>query len=122
MQYKKESEGEEDWKEVIAKVDQVEHESYAGEVTFEKLHPATRYVAKVAAKNSYGYNDFSKAYDFSTYNDEMEVKKETKEVKVYEKEPQSHPKHEKSVSGSESMHLSFSLGLLFSILLFLNLH
>merc|ERR1712173_520232 len=97
-------------------------DSSAGEVTLEKLRPATRYVARVAAKNSYGYSSFSKNFDFSTYNDEIEVKKETKEVKVYEKEPQSHPKHEKSVSGSESMHLSFSLGLLFSILLFLNIH
>jgi len=121
VEYKEDSAAGE-WKKVVAKVDRVEHESYAGEVTLEKLRPATRYVARVAAKNSYGYSSFSKNFDFSTYNDEIEVKKETKEVKVYEKEPQSHPKHEKSVSGSESMHLSFSLGLLFSILLFLNLH
>jgi len=111
-----------EWENVVAKVDRVEHESYAGEVTLEKLRPATRYVARVAAKNSYGYSSFSKNFDFSTYNDEIEVEKETKEAKVYKKEPQSHPKHEKSISGSESMHLSFSVGLLFSILLFLNFH
>jgi hypothetical protein len=120
VEYKEDSEGG-DWKEVVAKVNKVELESYAGEITLEKLRPATRYVARVAAKNSYGYSSFSKNFDFSTYNDEVEVKKEVKEVKVYEKEPQTHPKHEKSISGAESRHLS-SLGLLFSILFFLNLH
>merc|ERR1712013_952774 len=49
-----------EWENVVAKVDRVEHESYAGEVTLEKLRPATRYVARVAAKNSYGYSSFSK--------------------------------------------------------------
>ena len=111
-----------EWKKVVAKVDKVEMESYAGEVTLEKLRPATRYVARVAAKNSYGYSSFSKNFDFSTYNDELIVKKETKEVKVYEKEPHSHPKHEKSISSADSTHFSFSLGLLFFILFFLNLN
>jgi len=123
VQYKKESEGEEDWKEVIAKVDQVEHESYAGEVTFEKLHPATRYVAKVAAKNSYGYNDFSKAYDFSTYNDDIEKMKKIKKAKNKSKKVPNQPKHEKSVSGSESMQSSLCiLSLAISIFLSLNCH
>ena len=123
VQYKKESEGEEDWKEVIAKVDQVEHESYAGEVTFEKLHPATRYVAKVAAKNSYGYSDFSKDYDFSTYIDEIEKMKKIKKAKKKAKEVPNQPKHEKSVSESESMQSSLcTLSLAISIFLSLNLH
>jgi len=122
VEYREESEGSEDWKEIVAKVDKVEHESYAGEVTLEKLRPETRYVARVAAKNSYGYSSFSENFDFSTYNEEVEKKKEIKAVKKYEKEIQSQPKHEKSISGAESMHLSFSLGLLFTIFLFLKLH
>ena len=106
----------------MAKVDKVEHESYAGEVTLEKLRPATRYVARVAAKNSYGYSSFSEDFDFSTYNDEIEERKEAKQVKEFGKEIQSQPKHEKSISGAGSMHLSHSFGLFLSILLFLCLH
>eukprot|EP00090_Calanus_glacialis_P024545 TRINITY_DN3816_c0_g1_i1.p1 TRINITY_DN3816_c0_g1~~TRINITY_DN3816_c0_g1_i1.p1 ORF type:complete len:511 (-),score=71.37 TRINITY_DN3816_c0_g1_i1:374-1906(-) len=121
VEYREDSEGN-SWEEVVAKVDKVEHESYAGEVTLEKLRPATRYVARVAAKNSYGYSSFSKNFDFSTYNDEIEEKKEAKKVKEFEKENQSQPKHEKSISGAESMHLSYSLGLFLSILLFLCVH
>ena len=121
VEYREDSEGN-SWEEVVAKVDKVEHESYVGEVTLEKLRPATRYVARVAAKNSYGYSSFSKNFDFSTYNDEIEEKKEAKQVKEFGKEIQSQPKHEKSISGAGSMHLSYSLGLFLSILLFLCIH
>ena len=63
-------------------------------------------MARVAAKNSYGYSSFSKNFDFSTYNDEIEEKKEAKKVKEFEKDNQSQPMQEKSISGAESMHLS----------------
>jgi len=115
VEYKEDSEGSA-WEEVVAKVTKVEHESYAGEVTLEKLHPATRYVARVAAKNSYGYSSFSPNFDFSTYNDEIE------EIRKIEKAEKNLPKHEKSISGSQSLHLSQSLGLFLSLLLFLCMH
>eukprot|EP00092_Neocalanus_flemingeri_P012338 GFUD01013302.1.p1 GENE.GFUD01013302.1~~GFUD01013302.1.p1 ORF type:complete len:508 (+),score=79.40 GFUD01013302.1:150-1673(+) len=118
VEYREDSEGSA-WETVVAKVEKVEDESYAGKVTLEKLLPATRYVARVAAKNSYGYSSFSPNFDFSTYNDEIEERKEIEEIG---KEMPSQPKHEKSISGSESLHLSHSLGLFFSILLFLCLH
>jgi len=118
VEYREDSEGSA-WEEVVAEVEKVDHESYAGKITLEKLRPATRYVTRVAAKNSYGYSSFSPNFDFSTYNDEI---KERKEIEKIGKEMPSQPKHEKSISGSESLHLSHSLGLLFSILLFLCVH
>merc|ERR1712170_162136 len=45
-----------DWHQLQAEVHRVEDESYAGKVTLHDLAPATGYMARVAAKNSYGYS------------------------------------------------------------------
>ena len=91
-----------DWDQVQAEVHQVEDESYAGKVTLHDLAPATGYMARVAAKNSYGYSSFSPNFHFSTYN------KYLKEEQLKSGEP----KHEKSVSAAEGHMLSTCLALL----------
>ena len=100
-----------DWQEVVVKVDKVEEESYAGEVLFEKLRPATKYVAQVKAKNSYGYSDYSRDFEFSTF-DNFKPAVAPKSDQNKQSPP---PKHEKSTSGSETLHLSFTLAIFLSI-------
>ena len=39
---------------------------YAGKYDFDGLQPATRYVARIASQNDYGYNDYSEAFLFAT--------------------------------------------------------
>jgi len=39
---------------------------WQGSITLDGLTPATRYEAKVAARNQFGYNDYSKPFHFAT--------------------------------------------------------
>ena len=95
----------EKWENLTVEVVKVGAESYSGRVTLDGLQPATKYQARVAAKNSYGFNSFSSNFEFWTYYD-VEVMKT------------SEPKHEKSVSGSATLEFSLMMGVL-SILLLL---
>ena len=54
------------WENLTAEVVEVAAESYSGSVGLENLQPATRYQARVRAKNSYGFNSFSDNFHFST--------------------------------------------------------
>ena len=91
----KEDAGASRWHNVTAEVVKVGSESYSGSLTLDNLLPATGYLARVAAKNSYGYSAFSPSFDFSTYYDVMQTS------------PTSEPKHEKSVSASATLHVSW---------------
>ena len=93
------------WENLTAEVEEVATESYSGSVGLENLLPATRYLARVRAKNSYGFNSFSANFEFSTFSNVTSL--------------QSDPKHQKSVSASSSLHFSFWLGLLSLLLLLL---
>ena len=91
------------WENLTAEVEEVATESYSGSVGLENLQPATRYLARVRAKNSYGYNSFSDNFQFSTFSNAT---------------LQIDPKHQKSVSASSSLLFSFWLGVL-CLLLFM---
>ena len=92
------------WENLTAEVKEVATESYSGSLGLENLQPATRYLARVRAKNSYGFNSFSANFEFSTFSNETQGL-------------QIDPKHEKSVSASSSLHFSFWLGVLCLLLL-----
>ena len=88
---------------LTAEVRGVATESYSGSVGLENLQPASRYLARVRAKNSYGFNSFSDDFQFSTFSNAT---------------LQIDPKHQKSVSASSSLLFSFWLGVL-CLLLFM---
>ena len=90
------------WRPTEAEVHQVDEESFAGKVTLHDLAPATKYVARVAARNAYGMSSFSPAFEFSTFNKYLEDLRHAA----------SEPKHEKSVSASSTVSLSQLLCLL----------
>ena len=90
------------WENLTAEVEEVAPESYSGSVGLENLQPGTRYLARVRAKNSYGFNSFSANFEFSTFSNST---------------LQIDPKQEKSVSASSSLHFSFWLGVLCLLLL-----
>jgi len=56
------------WEDVTAKVERVGAESFAGAVLLEGLKEKQSYLARVAAKNSYGYSNYSPEFEFSTYD------------------------------------------------------
>ena len=91
------------WENLTAEVEEVAPESFSGSVGLENLLPGTRYLARVRAKNSYGFNSFSANFDFSTFSN-MTM-------------PQIDPKHQKSVSASSRIQLSFLVGALCLLLL-----
>ena len=91
------------WEPLSAEVKGVAPESYSGSVGLENLQPATRYLARVRAKNSYGFNSFSANFGFSTFSNMTA--------------PQIDPKHQKSVSASSRLQFSFLLGTLCLLLL-----
>ena len=90
------------WRPAEVEVHQVDEESFAGKVTLHDLAPATKYVARVAARNAYGMSSFSPAFEFSTFNKYLEDLRHAA----------SEPKHEKSVSASSTVSLSQLLCLL----------
>ena len=88
------------WKPIQAEVHVVGAESFAGKVTLHDLAPATKYVARVAAKNAYGMSNFSPVFEFSTYSKNLEENLRNSAT--------GEPKHEKSVSASSGATLSLS--------------
>jgi len=115
------------WKPLNAEVHKVGAESFAGKVMLHDLTPATSYIARVAAKNAYGYSSFSPNFSFSTYDKYFKLVKEEERASgsssvsspVAPVAPAvGDPKHEKSVSGAGDYHsLSTCLGLLIATLL-----
>ena len=101
VEYSREDASENQWIPLAANVNKVGDASYAGKVSLHNLLPATKYVVRVAAKNSYGYSSFSPNFVFSTYN----------KMLLEEQQDRAHtePKHQKSVSGSEVQTLSHLL-------------
>ena len=93
------------WRNVTAEVMKVGANSYSGEVTLDGLETASKYLARVAAKNSYGYSSFSPSFHFSTFYQAVLTS------------PPSQPVHEKSVSGSDGVHLSLCVGVISVLLL-----
>ena len=43
-----------------------ERNFYSGDFTIPSLRPATVYLARVASKNAYGYNEFGSEFKFAT--------------------------------------------------------
>ena len=54
------------WTEAEVQGVNLEGQFYAGDIRLTGLRAATVYVAKVASKNSYGYNDFGQEFKFAT--------------------------------------------------------
>ena len=54
------------WIEQEIEAVNTDRQFYAGGNTLATLSPRTVYLAKVASKNSYGYNDFGKEFKFAT--------------------------------------------------------
>ena len=104
VEYKMDA-GASQWRNLTVEVVKVGSNSYSGQVTLDSLEAATKYLARVAAKNSYGLSSFSPNFDFSTFYDAVFTS------------PPSHPKHEKSVSGSDGVRLSLCVGVFSSLLL-----
>ena len=57
VEYKEEAEAEAEWRTSRAKAKRVDQRYYEGEVDIAGLRPGTRYVARVAARNSFGVSD-----------------------------------------------------------------
>jgi len=124
VEYRKADEADAAWTPLNAEVHKVGVESFAGKVMLHDLTPATNYIARVAAKNAYGFNSFSPNFSFSTYNKNYKVIQEKERASgaaasVVPVPPAAgDPKHEKSVSGAADYHsLSTCLGLLIATLL-----
>ena len=56
VEYKEEAEGAE-WRTKVAKAGRVDQRYYDGEVNIAGMRPGMQYVARVAARNSFGVND-----------------------------------------------------------------
>jgi hypothetical protein len=54
------------WKKREVKAISKASNEWQGSITLDGLTPATRYEAKVSARNQYGYNDFTKPFHFAT--------------------------------------------------------
>ncbi len=54
------------WMERELSASNLQRQSYAGDFAIPSLRPATVYVARVASKNAYGYNEFGQVFKFAT--------------------------------------------------------
>ena len=81
-----------DWRPIEAEVFPTGPDTYSGKVSLHKLARETSYLARVAAKNSYGMSTYSNNFQFSTFSERM----------IQDAAGVREPKHEKSVSGASS--------------------
>ena len=54
------------WMERELRAVNLQRQFYAGDFTIPSLRPATVYLARVASKNAYGYNEFGEIFKFAT--------------------------------------------------------
>ncbi len=54
------------WQEQELNAVNLQGETYTGGFTLPQLRPATVYLARVASKNAYGYNDYGTVFKFAT--------------------------------------------------------